>query len=176
MRKEGIDPYVEVEPVKALATDATPSPEPIVEAPPVNRTTPELIYAPIDDNLTEQQKIRDKNTTILYSQYVVSHKYKRDFAKRAKEIIFIFCIIWVTALLAVCATLSICVVTKAGRSTDDVVALVGALLPLIAVIIGTLNIVAKHVFPEGEDQNITDIVKQIHENDLKNKQENMKNI
>ena len=45
---------------------------------------------------------------------------------------------------------------------------------MIAAVIGTLNIVTKYVFPENEEKNITDIVKLIHKNDLKNKQENMK--
>jgi len=48
------------------------------------------------------------------------------------------------------------------------------IVPLVTAIIGILHVVVKYVFPEDEDKNITSIVEKIHDNDFKNKQENMK--
>ena len=144
-----------------------------VEISPEGRMSPET-EVPINDNLTPQQRERDVDTTILYRQFVNAHKEKQEFARGSKKAIRIFCIFSVSALLVVCAFLSVFFMLGTDRQVSDVVALISAIVPLLIAIIGTLNIVTKHVFPEDEERYITEIVKIIHANDLRNKQENIK--
>jgi hypothetical protein len=134
----------------------------------------ELKKPPIEDYLTEEQSKRDVDTTTLYKQFVKAHNEKYKFAKESKTLIRNCCIICVSALVFACVALSSFVLIFTDRRTIDIIALISAVIPLIIAIIGTLNIVTKHVFPEGEEKYITDIVKIIHENDLKNKIENIK--
>ena len=128
----------------------------------------------LKDNLTEQQRSRDRDTTALYKQFVEAHKEKQRFSKKAKKAICVSCVAWVSLLIIVCCVLSIYVITKTNRQSSDIVALISAVIPIVVAIVGTLNIVVRHVFPENEEKNITEIVKAIHENDFKNKQENLK--
>ena len=129
---------------------------------------------PMDDNLTYEQRNRDKVTTGLYRQFSEAHKEKQKFIKESKELIRSWCIGWVTALVAGCLILAGYIVFYSFRSPSDVVALIGALVPLVGAVIGMLNIVIKYVFPEDEEKYITEIVKIIYKNDLLNKQENIK--
>lgn len=128
---------------------------------------------PVYDNLTEQQRERDKSTTKLYEQFVTAHKEKTQFSGGAKKAIRASCITWISLLFLVCIVLSAYTVILTERQTSDLLTLVSALVPIIVAIIGTLNIITKYVFPEDEDRHITEIVKAIHENDLKNKQGNI---
>ena len=139
---------------------------------------PSSLEQPIRDYLTEEQRKRDEHTTTLYEQFVWAHNEKCDFVKESKKTIRKWCILWVCALiLAVLACIAVAgvVLVYTDRLATDVIALISAIVPLLVAIIGTLNIVTKHVFPEDEERYITDIVKLIHENDFKNKQANMQN-
>jgi len=128
----------------------------------------------LPDNLTEQQRKRDKSTTELYSQFISAHKTKHSFINKSKIVILIVCGVWVSCLIATCIGLSVYIVKNTERTVQDIVALIAAMAPILTAIIGTLNIVTKHVFPEDEEKHITEIVKTILSNDLQNKQENIK--
>jgi hypothetical protein len=169
---DSIDPSDEVEPRAGVAVEEIPNESSAIEVSPANRTVPDT-KAPIDDNLTEQQRLRDEYTTNLYKQFVDAHKEKQLFVKKSKESIRSWCIAWVTLLILACICLSAFVLIGTERQATDVIALISSAVPLVAAVIGTLNIVTKHVFPENEEQYITDIVKAINENDLKNKQQNL---
>ena len=145
-----------------------------IEIDPKERAIP-ILADPMDDNLTLEQRNRDRDTTALYKQFVEAHNEKRKFAKKAKKAICISCVAWVSLLIIMCGVLSIYVIIKTTRQAADIVALISTVIPIVVAILGTLNIVVRHVFPENEEKNITEIVKAIHENDFKNKQENLKN-
>ena len=162
----------EVEPVSEHTVESVPATQLTIETPPANRNLPKL-ETPIYDNLTVQQRERDIYTTGLLKQYVEAHKKKQNFAKNAKRTIFVCCIIWVFLLVLTCIGLSVFVILGTKRQVSDIISLISAIIPLTIAIIGTLNIVTKYVFPEDEEKNITEIVKQIQENDLKNKQQNL---
>lgn len=128
----------------------------------------------VPDNLTAQQRERDEQTTALYRQFVGAHKAKQDFVKGSKAKIRVYCTTWVSALILTCIALAAYVLIFTKRQGTDIIALVSALVPLLAAVLGTLNIVIKYVFPEEEEKHITNIVQTILQNDLLNKQENMK--
>ena len=143
------------------------------EVEPATKALPKLEPS-LKDNLTDEQRKRDKHTSILLEQFVKANDEKRAFAKIAKKVICVFCLGWVSILIVTCIALACFILTQTKRTTTDIIALISALAPLLATIVGTLNIVTKHVFPEDEDRNITEIVKAIQDNDLKNKQVNIR--
>ena len=143
-----------------------------VEVTPTDRSIPGIEEA-MPDYFTQQQRIRDEYNTDLFKQFVEAYREKRDFAKIAKNSISIWCIICVSLLILACIGLSGYTLIWTTRQVTDVIALLSAVIPLIIAIIGTLNIVTKYVFPENEEQHITDIVNSINKNDLDNKLANI---
>ena len=65
-----------------------------------------------------------------------------------------------------------CIVTV--TTYIDIAALISSYLAIIGLIVGILKIIAEYVFPKDDEKYITEIVKAIQDNDLKNKQENIK--
>ena len=128
----------------------------------------------LPDNLTEQQRERDQLTTLLYKQFISVYGEKQGYVKSSKKTIRNWCIVWVSALVITFVVLTCYILFGTGRKTGDIIALISAAIPILAAIIGTLNIVTKHVFPEDEERHITEIVKTILNNDLQNKIENLK--
>ena len=128
----------------------------------------------IPDNLTKQQRQRDSQTTILYRQFIEAHKDKQGFIKNSKNHIRNACIAWVSVLILALILFAVHVLVFTDRQIADIVSLISVAVPLLVAIIGTLNIVTKHVFPEDEEKHITDIVKTILDNDLKNKLANIR--
>lgn len=148
--------------------------EQIIESPPERSYTPVLENPAKDDNLTIQQRERDKQTTMLYAQYVIAHKEKQDFAKQTKGLVRNLCFIWVSFFILASVGLSLYIIICTQRQVTDIVALLGAVIPFVLAIIGTLNIVVKHVFPENEEQYINEIVIAIGKNDLEHKMSNIR--
>lgn len=151
----------------AVITEST------VEIEPESRASP-ISTKPVDDHLTDEQRKRDEKTTVLYEQFISAYKEKQRFAKKSKDLIFTWCTQCVSLLVWACVGSSVYVIGWTNRESTDIIALISAIIPLLVAVIGTLNIVTKHIFPEDEEKHITDIVKVILENDLHNKQENMK--
>jgi len=145
-----------------------------VEIAPENRDFPELEET-VKDNLTAEQRKRDEDTTTLYRQFVEAHNAKQLFSRSSKKVIRACCIAWISVFIMACIGLSAYVIIGTERQSADVIALISVIIPLIVAIIGTLNIVTKYVFPENEERHITEIVKTILDNDLKNKIENVRN-
>ena len=150
--------------------------EQTIEVAPDRAIPPPPLKNPVPSNLTEEQGKRDEQMTALFSQFVEAHKDKQIFSKESKTKIRSCCIVWVFMLILACIGLSFYIIMYTDRLVGDVVALIGAIIPLVMAVIGTLNIVIKHVFPENEEQYITDLVKTLSENDLKNKQVNLSNM
>jgi len=125
------------------------------------------------DNLTKQQRLRDTQTTALYEQFVEAHKVKQEFTRNSKLHIRNACIAWVSVLILAFIFFATYVLVFTDRKIVDIVSLISAAIPLLVAIIGTLNIVTKHVFPEDEEKHISNIVKTILDNDLKNKLANI---
>lgn len=63
---------------------------------------------------------------------------------------------------------------EADISIESVVAFVTACVSYLTLVFGILTIITKYVFPKKEEAYITEIVKTIQKNDLKNKRENMR--
>jgi len=145
-----------------------------VEVAPDGKPRQELRKEQVRDYLTDEQKKRDESTTELYEQFVESHKDKQTFSKESKQSILALCRWWISGIIAACIMLSFYILVCTDRQASDIVALISAIVPLLLALVGTLNIITQNVFPHDEDVHLTKLMTQIHENDLKNKIENMK--
>ena len=126
------------------------------------------------DNLTSEQRKRDAHTSTLYKLFVDAYKNSRQFAKTFKLVICIWGLVLVSCMTIACVILSFYILMFTERQPSDIIALISAIIPLVVSIIGLLTIITKHIFPENEEKHVTEIVKLVHENDLKNKRENIR--
>ena len=155
-------------------TDESIEIEPGIEMKVAQSVKSSPVIADVKDFLTPQQRSRDERTTILYEEFVAAYSEKRTFLKKSKRTIRCWAIAWITAIVSLIGYSLVHVLSFTDRNIGDIVILVSAIVPMLSAIIGILVIITKYVFPENEEQHITEIVKLILENDLKNKQENIK--
>jgi hypothetical protein len=134
----------------------------------------DLLVGGMPDNLTVQQRKRDGYTTKLYNLFVKSYESNRNFASIFKVIICAWCLIIVSGVFVACVMLAFYILQQTERTVGDIIALISATIPLATAVMGILQIVTKHVFPEDDEKHVTEIVKAIHDNDFKNKQENIR--
>ena len=165
------DNLIEIPPSKKTPIDTD-----VLEVEPVSKRRPIEKESPINDNLTEQQRKRDEHTTILYQHFVGAQKEQHEFRGKLKYAISNWCLWGVSFLVLACIALSGYTLIYTERQSSDIIALVGAIIPLLTAVVGILGIVTRYVFPEDADKYIAEFVKQIHENDLQNKRENIKSI
>jgi len=126
------------------------------------------------DFFTTEQRNRDQFITRLFQSFVRSYESKSAFSDRAKTLILRFTIAWISIMLVSCLLATRSFILAGGRSFADISALLSAVLPFVAAIIGTLNIVTRYVFPADEEKYITEIVKSVQQYDLENKRLNMR--
>lgn len=126
---------------------------------------------------TDEQVARDKQITQLLTKYVHNYSNKIEKNGEYKEHIFMVCesIIIMYAIIIPVVILFACS-SRRGRITTgaDVAALISVCVSFLGLIIGLMQIITKYVFPEKEEEYITQIVRAIQENDLKHKEQNMR--
>lgn len=123
---------------------------------------------------TPEQKDRDENISRLLECYVNSFERKKiENIKSRKEIKW-FC--FLSSLLLIITIFSILAITIIFDvdSLYSVAVILSAMFGLFGTIFGIIKYVARFAFPEEDEKYITEIVKSIQENDLKDKQENIK--
>lgn len=129
----------------------------------------------VDSYTTKEQRARDKKVTKLLGLYVYGYKKKIKSNIKYKEKIFDLC--WWTLVgfsISFPLLVGVMIWNKKALSISGLCQLISVCVTYITLIIGILTIIVKYVFPENEEKYITDIVKLIQENDLKNKIENIK--
>ena len=125
---------------------------------------------------TAEQKQRDKYITTLLESYVINYKNKTKKNKDYKEKLFNGFLTWTTMSLV---AFLVCVFYFLHNLNNlDVKEYLLKILPIcisfIGLIIGTLKIIVKYVFPEKEEEYNTKIVEIIKNNDLEHKKENIR--
>lgn len=128
-----------------------------------------------DPFATEQQLARDKQITLLLTEYVCSYKKKVKHSTICRYLILCPCIVIVCIFAGLLISFS-CKIVNAPDTIQvaDLVAFITACISFISLIIGLLTIITKYFFPENDEQYITAIVESIQKNDLENKRENAK--
>ena len=125
---------------------------------------------------TSEQKKRDGYVTTLLKSYVSSYKNKTIENAKYKRIFFYGILILIVVLIAFCLMCISCILYQLNNSNtvEYLLRLIPICITFITLIIGTLNIIVKYVFPEKEEEYITKIVELIQNNDLEHKKENIK--
>lgn len=125
---------------------------------------------------TAEQKQRDKYVTTLLKSYVYNYENKTILNMKYKGKLFhVFLIL--TCILTL--IFSACIVyvfvdLKNSNIAEYLIKILPICVTFVTLIIGTLNIIVKYVFPEKEEEYITKIVEIIQNNDLENKKENIR--
>lgn len=143
----------------------------------VNKNRPQIkeieYTSQIDPNRTKEQNERDKQITILLQSYVKNYANKVRKNKTYKSVLFIFCIIGFFGVfllgVAVMFYLTFCLKHK---NWSDIATLATVSTTMMGSLVFLVKIIAKYVFPENEENNITMLVKTIQENDLSDKKLN----
>ena len=125
---------------------------------------------------TYEQKQRDKCVSTLLKNYVSNYenKIKKNMAYKS-ALFYVF--LTLTALSTLIFLGCICYLSNNLKNLDTIDYLLKILpisITFISLIIGTLKIIVKYVFPEREEEYITKIVEIIQNNDLEHKKENIR--
>ncbi len=129
-----------------------------------------------DPYLTKEQKKRDRQITILLTEYVKSYQNKVKHSIWCRYLILIPCIVIIIVFAGLLGYLSWKLVNTSNElPLTDLTAFITACISFITLIIGLLTIITKYFFPENDEQYITTIVESIQKNDLDNKRENAEN-
>lgn len=137
----------------------------------------ELIDNPFFDKFsTYEQKQRDKYVSALLKSYVSNYenKIKKNMAYKG-ALFYVF--LTLTALSTLIFIGCICYLSSNLKNLDTIEYLLKILpisITFLSLIIGTLKIIVKYVFPEKEEEYITKIVEIIQNNDLEHKKENIR--
>lgn len=126
-----------------------------------------------DSNQTREQKKRDEQITRLLTEYVDAYHEKAKTNQSFKGILFTVSIILFSCLVSICILYILITMVRDRASVTDAVSLVAVCVTMIGSIAFLLEIIAKHIFPENEEKNITEIVKAIQNNDLEDKRINI---
>lgn len=129
----------------------------------------------IDEYTTKEQQERDKSISELLALYVKAYRYKNQSNKVYKIILFAVCILSVVLFGGVLVYLMIYLNGSCEEtSVESIIQLVTVSVTFVTLIVSILKIITKYVFPVNDEEYITRIVELIQNNDLKNKQENIR--
>ena len=125
---------------------------------------------------TAEQKQRDRYVSNLLRSYVCNYENKNRMNTKYKSKLFYGFLI-LTGILTL--IFSVCIVyvlvnLKNLNATEYLIKILPICVTFVTLIISTLNIIVKYVFPEKEEEYITKIVEIIQNNDLENKKENIR--
>lgn len=123
---------------------------------------------------TFEQKKRDKKITLLLTHYVNWYEDKAKDNRLFKQVIFYSMIGALGLIVFTCIAMSMISLFKQNQSTADVITLISSFVTLAVAIIGIVNVITAHIFPQDDEKYITQIVESIQRNDLENKRENIK--
>lgn len=118
-----------------------------------------------DDEEPEFTK-RDKLYTMLLVQYISSNKRKATWNTVYKCIFFCVTVFILLALIVAPIIITIIIVQKDKPNlVVDLAALASSLIGVISAIIVLPEIIAKHLFPTNEDEQMIELVKNMQVND-----------
>ena len=123
-------------------------------------------------NMSAEQIKRDKKITRLLDAYIRFYEKKSAHSTMCRYLILIPCM----AIICGCAFALtwLCVMTLSAEQDLDLeklAAFITACAAFPIAIIGILHIITEYFFPKEDEKYITDIVKLVQKNDLKNRKE-----
>ena len=120
---------------------------------------------------TKEQKSRDEVITSILHNYHKNYNNKIKYNKKHKERIIELCftLIEITFLIFIASIVLILFCENLRNSIQGIASLLTVCVSLLGLIIGVFKIVTRYIFPEKEEEYITQIVSAIQENDYNTK-------
>lgn len=120
---------------------------------------------------TKEQKSRDEVITSILHNYHKNYNNKIKYNKKHKERIIELCftLIEVTFLIFIASIVLMLFCENLRNSIQGIASLLTVCVSLLGLIIGVFKIVTRYIFPEKEEEYITQIVSAIQENDYNTK-------
>lgn len=113
----------------------------------------------------KQYNIRDELYTLMLQQYLEEHKSKARHNKWYKGIFFFVTILILLVLVGAPMAAMILIAMKERIELADIALVISGLGGIITSIIVLPKIIAEHLFPTDEDQNMIELVKKMQDND-----------
>lgn len=117
------------------------------------------------DEYWKQYKSRDALYTEMLQQYLNVHKSKANHNKVYKGIFFVVTMLILLVLIGAPMAAMILIAMKDQVKLADIALVVSGLGGIITSIIVLPKIIAEHLFPTDEDQNMIELVKKMQDND-----------
>lgn len=120
---------------------------------------------------TKEQKSRDEVITSILHNYHKNYNNKIKYNKKHKEGIIELCftLIEITFLIFIASIVLMLFCENLRNSIQGIASLLTVCVSLLGLIIGVFKIVTRYIFPEKEEEYITQIVSAIQENDYNTK-------
>lgn len=120
---------------------------------------------------TKEQKSRDEVITSILHNYHKNYNNKIKYNKKHKERIIELCftLIEITFLIFITSIILVLFCENLRNSIQGIASLLTVCVSLLGLIIGVFKIVTRYIFPEKEEEYITQIVSAIQENDYNTK-------
>lgn len=120
---------------------------------------------------TKEQKSRDEVITSILHNYRKNYNNKIKYNKKHKERIIELCftLIEITFLIFIASIVLMLFCENLRNSIQGIASLLTVCVSLLGLIIGVFKIVTRYIFPEKEEEYITQIVSAIQENDYNTK-------
>ncbi len=130
-----------------------------------------------DKYTTDEQKKRDREITKLLKSYTDNYIAKSKSNRTYKRIIFItsigILIIFFIMFLSLLYKFKNINIANNDNIVNNIISLITVCITFLTLVIGILKIITKYVFPQNEEDYITQIVNSIQDNDLANKKTNI---
>lgn len=131
-----------------------------------------------DKYATAEQKKRDQEITKLLKSYTDNYIAKSKSNRTYKFIIFItsigILIIFFIMFLSLLYKFKNVNIANNNDIVNNIISLITVCITFLTLVIGILKIITRYVFPQNEEDYITQIVNSIQDNDLANKKANIK--
>ena len=120
---------------------------------------------------TKEQKSRDEVITSILHNYHKNYNNKIKYNKKHKERIIELCftLIEIIFLIFIASIVLMLFCENLRNSIQGIASLLTVCVSLLGLIIGVFKIVTRYIFPEKEEEYITQIVSAIQENDYNTK-------
>ena len=120
---------------------------------------------------TKEQKSRDEVITSILHNYHKNYNNKIKYNKKHKERIIELCftLIEITFLIFIASIVLMLFCENLRNFIQGIASLLTVCVSLLGLIIGVFKIVTRYIFPEKEEEYITQIVSAIQENDYNTK-------
>ncbi len=129
-----------------------------------------LLFKKAEQEDFEHRKQYDKRDNLyseLLEEYISVYKSKSKRNRKLKLAFFIIAVITFCVIILGAVASMVIVAIKGGLNISGIAVVVGSVANILSAIIVLPKIIAEHLFPTDEEQNMNEMIKNMQENDAK---------